>query len=326
MKADNERPGLDTPVLFITFNRPDTTRQVFNAIREARPKKLFIAADGPRENRPGEKEKCQEVRSLVNNIDWDCEVKTLFGEKNLGCGKGPAAAITWFFSNVEEGIILEDDCLPSQDFFRFCSELLEKYRDDTRVMQIGGNNLNPWPERDEEYSYFFSNHNYIWGWATWRRAWKLFNFNMNYYEEVKKNGYHDNYFKSLDEQVYFRYVFDQTYSNLARATVWDYQWQFSRMLQAGLSVVPYRNLVVNMGYGTDATHTTKHNEILPNLKLERLTFPLRHPEFVMPNLVTDQKIFVKVFTTPWWRIRQRLKKVLPGFVVNQLKSLRFKLT
>lgn len=312
---------LQTPVLFIVFNRPSTTRQVFDAIRKAKPRKLFIAADGPRENIPGELEKCLETRTIATTIDWECDVTTLFREKNLGCGKGPANAITWFFSQVEEGIILEDDCLPSPDFFPFCSQLLEKYRFDSRVMQIGGNNLKQWTTGDEDYSYFFSNHNYIWGWATWRRAWKLFHFNMEYYDIIKQKHYHDHYYKSFDEQAFSRYVFDETYADLEQPTVWDFQWQYSRMLQGGLSIVPYRNLVINVGYGSDATHTSKAVDILPYLKLERTEFPLRHPEFIMAHAERDEKIFCSAFTTPWSRLKTRLKKFVPDLLIKPAKSL-----
>src|SRR4051812_29566436 len=180
---------LHTPVLFVIFNRPETTRQVFEAIRTAKPSRLYIAADGPRKNKPGEDQKCQEAREIVKAVDWDCEVKTLFSKENLNCGRGPATAFTWFFEHEEEGIILEDDCLPTQSFFRFCQELLERYRYDYRVMHIGGNNfLNGW-QRDQDYSYYFSLSGHIWGWATWRRAWQMFDYKLSLYEKIKEKKY-----------------------------------------------------------------------------------------------------------------------------------------
>ena len=316
--------GFSTPVLLIIFNRPDTTRRVFEAIRNARPKKLFIAADGPRENKPGEMEKCLEVRKIVSVVDWECDVKTLFRDKNVGCGRGPAGAMSWFFSQVEEGIILEDDCLPSPDFFRFCASLLERYRNDTRVMQIGGINLVAPEDRDDEYSYSFSNHNYIWGWATWRRAWNLFRFNMDYYDVITEKKYHSHYYKSKDEEVYFKFVFDQTYSNIEHTSVWDYQWQYSRMLQAGLSIVPCRNLVINLGYGADATHTNKYADIIPKLQLEQMDFPLRHPEFMMPDLTNDELNFRRNYTTPMWRLKRRLKAFIPSPLLKFVKTFLLK--
>lgn len=308
--------GTEVPVLFLVFNRPGPTRKVFEALRKARPKRLFIAADGPRDNREGDKEKSEETRAIATGIDWPCEVKTLFRERNLGCARAVSEAITWFFTNVEEGIILEDDCLPSGDFFKFCSILLDKYRDDARVMQIGGNNLLAREQRDEDYSYTFSNHNYIWGWATWRRAWKLYRYNMDNYEVVINKHYHDTYFKSFHERRYFRYVFDKIRADIDQASTWDYQWQYSRMLEAGLSIVPSRNLVINIGTGTEATHTSETHESISNLKLEAIDFPLRHPEFIMADLETDEAIFKKIFTTRWSRMKLRIRTLIPQFILR----------
>ncbi|MBA4056200.1 MAG: nucleotide-diphospho-sugar transferase, partial [Marivirga sp.] len=166
-----EIQGLETPVLLLIFNRPDTTRRVFEAIRKARPKRLFVAADGPRQHKPEDADRCAKARKIATDVDWECEVKTFFRDTNVGCGRGPSGGISWFFEHVDEGIILEDDCLPSPLFFRFCAELLERYRDDKRVMEIGGNTFMDEANRDKEYSYYFSSHNNIWGWATWKRAW-----------------------------------------------------------------------------------------------------------------------------------------------------------
>ncbi len=315
----DQKTELSTPVLFLVFNRPTTTARVFDVIREARPRQLFIAADGPRENKPGEAERCIEVRQIVSRIDWPCDVKTLFRTTNAGCGRGVSEAITWFFDHVEEGIILEDDCLPSQDFFLFCSQLLERYRDDQRIMQIGGNNLQTMRSPGETASYFFSDHNFIWGWATWRRAWKFYDFQMLLYPQITRKRYHDAYFHSMDERDYFRYVLHKTF--YIGTNTWDYQWQFTRMLQSGLVVVPWKNLVVNIGFGEDATHTVSQHDILPGQKLQPMEFPLTHPEFVMVDKLKDAEIFKRVFTTPWSRIRQRIKK----FVPQQLLRYRSKL-
>ena len=160
----------ETPILFITFNRPDTTKRVFEAIKKIKPKKLFISADGPRENKVGEKQKCLTVRSIFDNIDWDCEVKTLFQEKNLGCKIAATTAVTWFFQSVEEGIIIEDDCLPNKSFFLFCQKMLATYRKHEAIMHISGTNFQFGNKRGEA-SYYFSRCIHMWGWATWRRAW-----------------------------------------------------------------------------------------------------------------------------------------------------------
>ncbi len=193
---------LRTPVLLVIFNRPKTTQLVFEAIRRAKPARLYIAADGPRKNVESDIKNCAEARKIVEQIDWDCAVQTLFRNGNVNCGRGPSSAFTWFFEHEEEGIILEDDCLPSQSFFWFCQELLEYYRDDTRVMHIGGNNfLNGW-KKDNDYSYYFSRSGHIWGWATWRRAWKMFDFNIKNYAKAKHHGFFQYYFHNLIEKAY----------------------------------------------------------------------------------------------------------------------------
>ena len=156
-------------VLFIIFNRPETTQRVFDAIRLAKPTRLYIAADGPRENKTGEKELCEQARKIAQNVDWDCEVKTLFQKENLGCGKAVSHAISWFFENEDMGIILEDDCLPHQSFFKYCEELLEKYKNNDRIGIISGNNFQK-KRKIGSFSYYFSDIVNIWGWATWARS------------------------------------------------------------------------------------------------------------------------------------------------------------
>ena len=184
---------LNTAVLFLVFNRIDTTKKVFEAIRQAKPPRLYIAADGARESKD-EEEKVNAVRDYVSsNIDWDCEIKTLFNEKNLGCKMAVSGAIDWFFDNEEMGIILEDDCLPSQSFFWFCEEMLAKYKDDMRVWHVAGNNFHFGWKRDEDYSYYFGGiYGSIWGWASWRTRWNHYDVEMKNYDEVKSKKYLEN--------------------------------------------------------------------------------------------------------------------------------------
>ncbi|WP_276372003.1 nucleotide-diphospho-sugar transferase [Chryseolinea sp. H1M3-3] len=311
----------DVPVLFMIFNRAETTRKVFDAIRQEKPKRLFVAADGPRANKPGEAEKCEEVRKIATAVDWDCEVKTLFRSENLGCGRAPAGAITWFFEHVEEGIILEDDCLPSHDFFLYCAELLERYRNDNRIMEIGGNNFLDTAHKQLDYSYYFSNHNMIWGWATWRRAWKIYDFEMKLYNKVRDSEYLKSCFRSDYELDYFKWIFDKTVGAIQNVTWWDYQWEFIRRINSGLTIIPQKNLVVNLGLGTDATHTLDPNGAGHNLKLEPLSFPLKHPEFVVPDVKKDDSFFRNTFTTGLSRIKWSLKKVIPNFILDLRSKL-----
>lgn len=269
-----------SPVLFLVFNRPDTTQKVFDAIKKVKPKKLYVAADGPRENKEGEKEKCEEVRNIIKQVDWDCKVETLFREKNLGCRDAVSSAITWFFDNVEEGIILEDDCLPSTSFFRFCDELLERYRDDTRVWHIGG--TNPLKEKVPN-SYYFSKYNRIWGWATWRRCWENYDKKIIFWPDVKKQDILLNV-ASKKEVISFTKKFDAAYYN--KINTWDFQWALIKLLN-GLSVIPCVNLVSNIGFSDDATHTKIKNDKLSDLKRFELDFPLVHPPFYVINRKMD---------------------------------------
>lgn len=318
MKSKEHNYQVQSPVLFLVFNRPSTTQRVFQAIREAQPAQLYIVADGPRQNKAGEAERCEEVRHIVSQVDWPCEVKKMFREENMGCGRGVPHGIDWFFLQVEEGIILEDDCLPSPDFFKFCDELLSKYREDTRVMQIGGNNFVPAIERPNHYSYHFSRHNYIWGWATWSRAWALYDRHMKQFDEVTQKHLLDHYFKSFDERDYFDYVFGKILEDIENPFTWDYQWEFSKMTQAGLTVVPATNLVINLGFGAEATHTFNQHDHILAMEHEKLDFPLQHPPFMMIDNKTEAKAFKLVFTTRWSRIKQRVKRYVPNLIFGLL--------
>lgn len=241
----------ETPVLFLIFNRLDTLKRVFNEIRKAKPRKLFIAADGPRKDIHGEKEKCEEARKITESIDWKCDVKRLYRNKNLGCRKAVSSAIDWFFESVDEGIILEDDCLPDPTFFRFCEEMLYKYRDGEKVMHIGGNNFQK-PENQSNNSYYFSKYSHIWGWATWRRAWKKYDVDMKDWLDVKKSKIINTYFNSYTEKIYWQTIFDVTYKN--KIDTWDYQWLYTVWKKEGLCINPGVNLVENIGFGRKATH------------------------------------------------------------------------
>jgi hypothetical protein len=285
-------PGpLRVPILLVIFNRPEVTRLVFESIRQARPARLYIAADGPRTDVPGDIRACQEARKIVDCVDWPCEVKTLFREKNLNCGVGPSSAFTWFFSHEEEGIILEDDCLPVQSFFWFCQELLERYRDDNRVMHIGGNNfLNGW-QRDKDYSYYFSRSGHIWGWATWRRAWKHFDFDISLYNKLKQKDYFAGFFLNWPEKVYRLRKLNHTVDGRGRVDWWDYQWDFARYAHSGLAIVPSKNLVTNLGFDRMATHTTNKNSASAHMRAEDISFPLRHPPFMIRDVESDRVYF-----------------------------------
>lgn len=264
----------EKPILFLIFNRLETTKQVFSAIKERHPKYLYIAADGPRDIKKGEMEICHEVREYVkNNIDWDCEVKTLFRNQNLGCKVAVSSAIDWFFENVEEGIILEDDCLPDQSFFLFCQELLEKYRDNDRIAMISGNHFGN--ERLGNADYYFTRIPHIWGWATWRRTWNDYDLGMKKYPNFKNEGLIKDIWIDKSVQDYWIDIFDEVYNN--KINTWDYQFSFSVFLNKRLCICPNVNLVSNIGFGKDFTNTVIIDKRVANLSLEKINFPLVYP-------------------------------------------------
>jgi len=296
----NNNFELQTPVLFLVFNRLDTTKQVFEAIRQAQPPRLYVAADGPRSDRLGEAEKVKLVRDYVmDHVDWECEVKTLFREQNLGCRVAVSSAIDWFFENEEMGIILEDDCLPDPTFFAFCEQLLYYYRDDKRIMVVSGDNFQFGRNRTE-YSYYFSRYNHCWGWATWRRAWKYFDFGMRLWVIIRDGDWLKNIFQSPSTRKYWTKIFQSCYDN--KVNSWAYRWAFACWIQNGLTIIPNVNLVSNIGFGEDATHTRSNKSPLVNIPLKEMVFPLKHPPFIIRNKQADDfadkhiyKIFVSYF-------------------------------
>ena len=259
---------LITPVLFLVFNRLDTTKQVFEEIRKAKPTQLFIAADGPRNSE--EKKKTDSVRkNILGNIDWECEVKTLFREKNLGCKYAVAGAIDWFFEHVEQGIILEDDCLPSQSFFKFCQEMLNRYKDNERIMHISGTNIEG--NSNINGNYFFSNTFNVWGWATWKRTWRLYDVEMKNWPQSRMKIFKLMGRASLFYKIKSWRLYELTFRN--KINTWDYQWDFTCRKNRGISIIPSKNLISNLGF-EEGTHTTNYGKE-KFLKREETEFPLK---------------------------------------------------
>jgi len=296
-----------TPVTFLIFNRPDTTERVFEAIRQARPPKLLVVADGPRADRPGEAEKCAAARAIIERVDWECEVLTNYSDVNLGCKLRVSSGLSWVFDTVEEAIILEDDCLPHPTFFRFCEELLDRYRHDERIMAISGNNFQ-FGRRRTEYSYYFSRYNHCWGWASWRRAWQQYDIEMKLWPTIREG----NWLRDIldDEQAvkYWQAIFQSTYDGVINS--WAYRWTFSCWVQGGLSVIPAGNLVSNIGFNVEATHTTSNSK-LANMLLEAMKFSLLHPSFIIRDVSADNFTQNTVFRlSTLTRIKQRAKNIL----------------
>lgn len=281
--------SISTPVAFLIFNRPDLTEIVFEAIRQAKPKKLLVVADGPRF--PEEVENCQKARSVIERVDWDCEVLTNFSEKNLGCGRRVSSGLDWVFSEVEEAIVLEDDCLPAPSFFYFCQTLLEYYRHDERIMLISGDNFQDGQSRTD-YSYYFSKYNDIWGWASWRRAWNYYDFEMKTWPEYKRANLLESVRDSPDEQEYWTNIFDSVFAG--NIDTWDYQWTYACFAQMGLAVLPNSNLISNLGCRSDATHTKFEANTLARLPITDI-WEIKHPPCVVRNREADAYAFERVF-------------------------------
>lgn len=299
-------PGpLHTAVLFLIYKRPDTTKQVFEAIRQAKPPRLYVAADGPKPDAPGEAEKVQQVRDIVlNGVDWDCEVKTLFRDTNLGCKYGVSGGIDWFFEHEEEGIILEDDTLPSQSFFWFCQDILAKFEKDKRIGLVSGINYYLTYNRR---SYHFSKHGFIWGWATWREVWQKYSKEIRLPNNIKLfillYGHFNNFFQVITWWVNLKLVERKSIDT------WDFQFAYTRIINNYLTIRPNKNLVENIGFGSlDATHTQTNRDDIKNIK-EEILFPLCHAELNKENFQSDKKLeknigklkivkkFAKYFTT-----------------------------
>ena len=281
-------PQSSTPVLFLIFNRPDTTEKVFQQIRAARPARLFVSADGPRKNKDGERQRCEEARKIIGMVDWKCELKTRFSDDNLGCRVAVSSAIDWFFDYVEEGIILEDDCLPDSSFFPFCEALLAKYRDDQRIMHIGGTNFQDGRVRGNG-SYYFSRITHIWGWATWRRAWEKYDVTVSTFDEFIVNNRIADIFPERRTQKYLLRDFHQVHAN--KKDTWDIQWTYCTMVNNGLAIIPNQNLVSNIGFGIHASHTTLHDPLAN--RPTGAAGALVHPRFVIPNREADLYTFRK---------------------------------
>jgi hypothetical protein len=286
----NESMEFNTPVLFLVFNRPSTTAEVFEAIRKAKPPRLYVAADGPRPDKNGEVEKVARVREIATDVDWPCEVKTLFRQENLGCKSAVSGAITWFFEQEAQGIILEDDCLPDFTFFQYCEELLNYYKYDTRIMHISGCN-HGLDDDTNESTYRFSKLTSVWGWASWRRAWQYYDVDIKIWPTIRLSSFLEDVYSHPDELRVRMMNWNSVYSNYV--DTWDYQWLLTCVSQSGLSLIPNKNTVRNIGFGGEATHTKDKTNRFSSLPVLSIEFPIRHPPFMMRDIRYDRLYFTQ---------------------------------
>ena len=300
----------DVPVLLIVFNRPELTVRVMDVLREHQPTRLYIAGDGPRPDR-SEADLVAATRATALDVDWPCEVHTLFQDVNLGCRFGVQAALDWFYSEVDEGIVLEDDVIPDATFFPFMAELLERYRDDPRVMMISGDYF-AGRGFDNRYSYYFTRYTNIWGWATWRRAWQQSDARLTDWPRLRQ----DHWLSTIapDDPSFVEYwtsVFDRVHAG--EIDTWDYAWILAMWRAGGVAAQSCVNLVTNVGFGPDATHTIDGGAWQAELGSSPMTFPLRHPPAVEVDRRRDQWSEMHLFgshrPTLTQRVTQRLRNL-----------------
>lgn len=299
------------PVLLNVFNRPEETQRVLSVLSSVKPTRLYIHCDGPRQGNESDERKIQEVRTIIEkSVIWPCEVHRLYERINLGCGKGPATALNWFFSNEEEGIILEDDCSPNMDFFFYCQDLLYRYKDDDRIGIISGACFNP--RRNYDFSYFFSAYAGIWGWATWKRTWDYFDFDF-YRSDNDFLSHVIPFVKSRSAARYWLRILHLCTNDGPDRSYWDYQLHLSLLYANKIHIIPNRNLVSNIGFNENATHTLDVNSVYANVPTNGI-MPLCHPKSIIVNHRFDNKPYNTSF-------KQRITHVVKSTIKRVLSVL-----
>jgi len=304
---------MNSAVLIIAFNRPESVKQVFESVRKAKPPRLYISVDAPRPNKGMEETLlCDQVKAVFDGVDWECQVFKLYHELNQGCKLGPVNAINWFFQHEEFGIILEDDIVPLDSFYNYCEELLIKYKDDNRIGLIGGSNLTSNMYEAKE-SYVFSYYTHIWGWATWRRAWETYDIKMVNWARYRKTNFVDS---KTDGTSFFGKFWTQFFDHAYGYDVdaWDYQWLYSCWNNNLLTIVPRHSLIRNIGFGSDATHTKNVPQYINTMIVKNMEFPLIAPEVIARNIEFDSYVSRFVFKIGLLSIIKGYVKVLLRFL------------
>lgn len=306
---------ITTPVLFLIFRQPEVTKLVFDQIRAARPKKLYISADGPREDRPGEDAECEATRAVVANIDWDCEVRTRFLPRNLGLKKAVSSALDWFFEAEEEGIILEYDCLPDPSFFSYCQVMLERYRNDTRVFSVTGNNIQAEVQRGDG-DYYFSRFTAVWGWAAWRRSWTLWRPTLENFELFVKSRVIESVVFDKAAQLHWTDAFKAVHEGRNRTT-WAFNLLYAQLKNGTYCIVPNRNLVRNIGFGAEGTNAIDADHPLAQLKTSELRSYVA-PTFFVPDVAADTEFSLRAGYSPPRPLIGRIR----SYASRRLRRLR----
>jgi hypothetical protein len=312
---------MNTPILFIVFNRPALTKIVFEKIREAKPERLFISADVPRNKMKDDIKNCRETLEIFENIDWECQVEKLIQKQNMGCKNAVSSAINWFFEYVEAGIILEDDCLPDSSFFSFCGTLLNHFKNDERIMHISGDNFQKGKTRSTG-SYYYSKYTHCWGWATWRRAWEKYDFGLQNYN----THFIRNQLKKINpdkkEYKYWKQTFDAFKQD--KIDAWGSRWQFSVWNNNGLCILANINLVSNIGFGFEGTHTTDKQNKLSNLECGKI-IEIHHPKAVEQNIEADLFTFYTIFyISPVKKLINFISTITPDSIKKIAKKIQIR--
>jgi hypothetical protein len=320
------------PIALFIFKRPEHTRRVFDLIRRKRPTEFFVVADGPRPAHKDDIENCERTREVVHAVDWPCRVYTNFSEVNLGCGRRVSSGLNWVFDMVEEAIVLEDDCLPSSSFFRFCEEMLEKYRSDSRIGIVSGNNFVA-EQITCPHSYYFSRFVHMWGWATWRRVWRLYDFAMSQLGTTRAANALTIACQDSRARAYWRGLFEDVASG--QIDTWDYQVAFMCFINDLINIHPAANLVTNIGFGDGATHTSSPTPVDASLDVHELAFPLKHPDTIAPWEAADRMnerqtlAEMRIRGLPplidWVRTHETLAPALKPLVPNAIRKLLWRL-
>tara|TARA_B100000886_G_C20423910_1_gene492950 strand:- start:1423 stop:2361 length:939 start_codon:yes stop_codon:yes gene_type:complete len=299
------------PILIVIFNRPEIVSKVFRSIKKAKPETIYVFADGPRKKNKSDEINCQKTRDLFDEkLDWECNVIKKYYDKNLGCQLAVSKALEWFFSNEEQGIIFDDDCVASISFFRYCDELLEMYKNNTNILLISGNNYFKHEIKD---SYFISKNPCFYGWATWRRSWKNYDPNISHWPKLKKEKWINHVFKDKASRFYWSKIFDETF--LGKKNTWDYQWWLLALQTNSLTIRPKKNLVKHIGTGKDSTHI-KSIQFRDRFSAKNIDFPLIHPKNLLPFEAHD-----KFENTKIWKIKYTYFKFQVSNLIKFLKKL-----
>lgn len=307
-RARAQREPMLTPVVLLLYTRPDTTRALAEIVAAARPPRVLVVADGPRSGDADDAARCEETRAVVAETDWGCEVVMNYADENLGLKRRVETGLDWAFDTVDEAIVLEDDCLPHPTFFPFCEELLARYRDDSRVLSISGNNFAAGPD-ERGLSYRFSRYPHIWGWATWRRAWRQYDPALATWPELRRGGWLEELLGDPQAVQYWSYMFERCH---AEGYTWDYAWVFASWVAGGLSAVPNRNLVTNVGFRADATNThAEFRGVFADVPAAAMDFTLNHPSLVERDVDADRFTEDVVFSGNVGRLFERIRARRP---------------